>query len=354
MAIDISQIINNAEYAINNFPTYDVNYYCVYNYEIADKRIGNIFKKFHSFLNYCFEKINIRSRKESRNYLANDSRLLINTINAINDFVDNLTFSGYICTIEDTYIKNMGYCLSFLKESYGSIIPDDFKVIKIIKAKPIFFIATTFGNVKNIIFGSSLKPDIIITDALENNIEIANDDGSFFIYDKNIINGTITMKDLRQWWENEKVKKGMNNINYATGVQNCLQRIEVAFFRTYCKEFNKDNDPAIFPQVYLHYDPKTIKELTIIENGKKRLAFQRMDFLILYRNKRIVIEIDGKEHYSENGQPSPEKYAAQVAYDRKMKFLGYDIFRIGGYELSKNANKVKDEFFKDLIDYLKC
>ena len=74
-----------------------------------------------------------------------------------------------------------------------------------------------------------------------------------------------------------------------------------------------------------------------------------MDFLILYNNHRIIIEIDGVEHYSENSIPSPQKYAEQVCYDRKMKFLGYDIFRIGGFELTiENFEKTTISLFKSL------
>ena len=75
-----------------------------------------------------------------------------------------------------------------------------------------------------------------------------------------------------------------------------------------------------------------------------------MDFLILYNNNRIIIEIDGIEHYSSDGKPDSKKYSDQVAYDRKMKFLGYHIFRLGGYELSKNFDTVVSDFFKSLRD----
>lgn len=36
-----------------------------------------------------------------------------------------------------------------------------------------------------------------------------------------------------------------------------------------------------------------------------------------------------------------------------MKFLGYDIFRLGGYELTKNFEKTVKDFFENLMQYLK-
>src|SRR5439155_20343754 len=93
--------------------------------------------------------------------------------------------------------------------------------------------------------------------------------------------------------------------------------------------------PALIPQVYLHYDPYTLKHLP----DGKRLPRQRMDFLMLFPNNvRIVLEVDGKQHYSkenEEGQyiASPKLYAEMVAEDRRLKLAGYEIYRFGGYEL---------------------
>jgi len=74
-----------------------------------------------------------------------------------------------------------------------------------------------------------------------------------------------------------------------------------------------------------------------------------MDFLIIYNGKRIIIEIDGKTHTPEN---SLEKYSKQCKYDRDMKFLGYDVFRLGGYELKHDFENVISKFFEKLYIYL--
>lgn len=56
--------------------------------------------------------------------------------------------------------------------------------------------------------------------------------------------------------------------------------------------------PALIPQVYLHYDPYTMREIAA-RGGPGPLVRQRMDFLLLLPNRtRIVIEVDGKHHYA--------------------------------------------------------
>ncbi len=76
-----------------------------------------------------------------------------------------------------------------------------------------------------------------------------------------------------------------------------------------------------------------------------------MDFLLLLSNKtRIVIEIDGKQHYSEGEIASPQLYSEMVAEDRALKLRGYEVYRFGGYELcSKQASQILEKFFLDLF-----
>jgi hypothetical protein len=131
------------------------------------------------------------------------------------------------------------------------------------------------------------------------------------------------------------------------------------FFATYFKAFKPilgDNLPALLPQVYLHYDPRHQKERT-----EPVLVRQRMDFLMLLRNAtRIVIEIDGVQHYSnDDGRASPQRYAEMVAEDRRIKGLGYEVYRFGGTEIvawdgekfviKTSAYETNVTFFEDLF-----
>ena len=106
----------------------------------------------------------------------------------------------------------------------------------------------------------------------------------------------------------------------------------------------RENFFALLPQVYLHYDPYTIKQRA---NGDKPLKRQRMDFLLLFSNRqRVVIEVDGKQHYSDNNIVSPSLYAEMVIEDRHLKLAGYEVYRFGGYEFQK-----EDEAKKEVIDF---
>jgi very-short-patch-repair endonuclease len=106
--------------------------------------------------------------------------------------------------------------------------------------------------------------------------------------------------------------------------------------------------PAMLPQVYLHYDPYTLKQ----RGGNRQLPRQRMDFLMLLPNNvRVVIEIDGRQHYSENNIASPRLYAEMVTEDRRLKLAGYEVYRFGGYEFM-NRDSVGDfieDFFRSLF-----
>ncbi|GII32896.1 hypothetical protein [Planotetraspora mira] len=49
--------------------------------------------------------------------------------------------------------------------------------------------------------------------------------------------------------------------------------------------------PALLPEVWLHWDPKTVRA-----RGTEALLRFRMDFLLLLsRGQRVVLEVDGRQ-----------------------------------------------------------
>lgn len=77
-----------------------------------------------------------------------------------------------------------------------------------------------------------------------------------------------------------------------------------------------------------------------------------MDFLLLLpHHVRVILEVDGKHHYSnETGRADTKRYAAMAAADREMKLVGYDVFRFGAEELqSSTGRNVLMAFFGDLF-----
>lgn len=58
-----------------------------------------------------------------------------------------------------------------------------------------------------------------------------------------------------------------------------------------------------------------------------------MDFLLLLAGGvRVVVEVDGKQHYSDGDRPSPKVYARTVEGDRRLRLAGYEVYRFAGYE----------------------
>jgi very-short-patch-repair endonuclease len=101
------------------------------------------------------------------------------------------------------------------------------------------------------------------------------------------------------------------------------------------------------PEVWLHWDPKTVQQ-----RGRDALLRFRMDFLLLIpHGVRIVIEVDGKQHYArEDGMADIKRYGQMVAADRDLKLAGYEVFRFGAAELGTDDAKVKvKKFFETLF-----
>ena len=103
--------------------------------------------------------------------------------------------------------------------------------------------------------------------------------------------------------------------------------------------------PALLPEVWLYWDPKAV-----LERGKDALLRFRMDFLMLLPNGvRIVIEVDGKQHFSDtSGLPSPQKYAEMVAADRDLRLAGYDVYRFGPSNSAGNRDFVRRATFSSV------
>lgn len=78
-----------------------------------------------------------------------------------------------------------------------------------------------------------------------------------------------------------------------------------------------------------------------------------MDFLLLLPGGvRVVIEIDGKHHYCDSdGRPSPRLYAEMMAADRALRLVGYEVYRLGAYELQQpNAEEMLIGFYRALFE----
>jgi hypothetical protein len=228
------------------------------------------------------------------------------------------------------------------------------------------------GTVKNLIFASvGPKPELILRDAVSNDIEITRHADMCLVFDRALPSSGLTWVDMAEWWQERQGLAELKTARQSLGER--LKRSvaltqspgEYAIFRTYHEVFGPklgDRLPALIPQVYLHYDPFTQAER--VQLGKDSvLERQRMDFLILLDGHvRIVIEVDGQQHYAVDGRASPVHYAGMVEEDRRLRLQGYELYRFGGAEFSDaqqngdryvvgpKAKRVVVAFFERLFD----
>ncbi len=216
------------------------------------------------------------------------------------------------------------------------------------------------SDFKNLIFAANgPKPEIVLVNATTNEIKIVKNEEYCLVYDRPLTEKGLLWEELVDWWCDRENLQSQNRSEQRRGLFNRLQASiednepEKILFRTYYKTFFEELGnrlPALIPQVYLHYDPYTCKHL----QGKKRLIRQRMDFLLLLPyGKNVVIEVDGKQHYSENGQSSPRLYAEMVAEDRRLKLTGYEVYRFGGHEFieTEEPQEAVREFFREFFKF---
>jgi hypothetical protein len=208
------------------------------------------------------------------------------------------------------------------------------------------------GVAKNLIFAANgPKPELVFADAINNDIEIVKNAEYCLVYDRPVSPTGLRWEDMVEWWKNINSDHPDPERQLYLRLQASLNcEPERLFFRSYFKSFMRvlgSRLPALVPQVYLHYDPYTFKMLS----GNKRLPRQRMDFLLLLsRNERIVIEIDGKQHYANGDQASPALYSEMVSADRKLRLAGYEVYRFGGAEfMDGRGEELVGDFVSDLF-----
>ncbi len=291
-------------------------------------------------INDIFAAATIEQGKSEKN-LSGERRSLVEDYYASLNWENMESIRKFVKVLENTLLiswidDNGKQELRSLCEKHGfAVDKDGYRVY-----------LTTLGvgsNVKNLIFAANgLKPEIIFSDSVSNDIEIVKNSAYCLIYDRPIKSHGLLWNELVDWWRereqlNEESDIEVSRKLYARLLQSLTSKPEKLFWKIYFKKFYesfKEKLPALIPQVYLHYDPYTLKQL----QDQRRLVRQRMDFLFLLSDRiRIVIEIDGKQHYAEEDRASPRLYSEMIAEDRRLKLSGYEVYRFGGYELSSES-----------------
>jgi hypothetical protein len=209
------------------------------------------------------------------------------------------------------------------------------------------------GAPKNLIFASTgPKPEIVIQDAINNDIRIVRNEEHCLVYDRPIQASGLTKEEMLSWWKERQgiqdesdARRSLSQRLMASLASDGERNVFSVYYRAF-KDFG-DKLPALIPQVYLHYDPYTLAQL----GGAGRLPRQRMDFLLLFSDAgRVVVEVDGSQHFAEDGKPSLARYADMVAADRDLRLAGYEVYRFGANELTGHGSAERIEaFFRRLL-----
>jgi len=140
-------------------------------------------------------------------------------------------------------------------------------------------LARVQGNVKNLIFAADgPKPEMVLDDSISNNILVVKNEEHCLVYDLPIPNTGLKWVNLVEWWGN-RINQSPPTLETDRDLYRRLSKSissepEDLFFRTYYEQLRtpevRSKLPALIPQVYLHYDPYTLKEL----QGPRRLPRQ--------------------------------------------------------------------------------
>lgn len=209
------------------------------------------------------------------------------------------------------------------------------------------------GEVKNLVFGSTRKPDLILTDTLSNDLALLNAEDAL-LYDGGIPEEGLSWRALVTFILPDEAADDLVAAarKLHARLRSCLASDpERHLFHVYAQRYRTlgFDQPALVPQVWLHYDPKASWQ----RDRPTPITRQRMDFLLLLPGRRrVVLEVDGKQHYADNtGRASPSRYAEMARADRELRLGGYEVFRFGGAEMPDlpTAVDVLSPFFDELL-----
>jgi len=221
---------------------------------------------------------------------------------------------------------------------------------------PVFRLMSTgahAGRPKTLIFATPHKPDLRLSDVIDNEIEIATGADQVLVYDRNISANGLCWRDLQGWWKDtqaiksdDEAKRTLWRRLWESLPASPPQQMLFKLYHNIHGERTHDL-PALLPEVWLHWDPQTIKA-----RGLKAMLNLRMDFLMLAPGgHRIVLEVDGKHHYATGTLADPSVYAATMRGDRELKLARYEVFRFGAADLEdeQSARDMLRAFFEDLF-----
>ena len=110
----------------------------------------------------------------------------------------------------------------------------------------------------------------------------------------------------------------------------------------------KDKVPALIPQAWINWSSESKDTLSRTGYKESNLPY-RFDFVAFWANRKYVVMLDGIEHYAEKigvrWDAKEEKYAARLKEDRWLRIQGWNVFRVGNWEVKERdrLEQVLDE-----------
>lgn len=205
-----------------------------------------------------------------------------------------------------------------------------------------------------IVFASrGVKPDLRASSIMDRRFEVLTEQDQVLAYEHPVPEEGLTWTSLSTWWaQRQGLQVGSEAKNDLWSRMKAsvdesgsppASQVFAFFYRDLVARF----DFALLPEVWVHWDPRSVRE-----RGKHAFTSQRMDFLLLLPGgRRVVLEVDGQQHYAVDGRPDPSTYARTVQADRDLRLAGYEVYRFAGVELQRaNALEVLTDFFTRLMD----
>lgn len=201
------------------------------------------------------------------------------------------------------------------------------------------------------------KPDLRLSEVLDGQVEVLDSDDVVLRYDREVPSTGLTWGHLLSWWgdcngldpESPETKRTLWNRLLVSLPDPNVSPPQRFLFNEYHRVFGAGAGrdlPALLPEVWLHWDPRARSH-----RGDDAMPTLRMDFVMLLKDhRRVVIEVDGAQHYSIDGVAVPAVYAETTRGDRDLRLAGYEVYRFAGYELTpERGSSTVREFFTRLF-----
>jgi hypothetical protein len=165
------------------------------------------------------------------------------------------------------------------------------------------------ASVKNLIFASPHKSDMRFRDAINNDFEVVANQDQVLIYDRPTGSGGLAWQELQDWWAEKhpsEVETAKRTLYFR--LRDSLPENsppEKLLFESYFRRYTDAIPalPALLPEVWLYLNPKTAPD----RGNDALLSFHMVFLMPLQNGVRIVIEMDGKHHYSDSSERGDPK-----------------------------------------------